>query len=234
MSLSPTKASLKTPLRAVVFDAYGTLLDLHGAMQRHAAKLPPDWERLSQEWRNKQLEYTWIRTLTGPTQHTDFWQITKDSLQFVAARHRITDPAVLEALLDAYRHLPAFPDVAPTLQALRTAGIKTAILSNGEPGMLASAVQSANLAPLLDAVLSVEDVGVFKPHPKVYGIAATALGLPLDQMGFVSSNPWDAQAAHHAGFHVFWCNRSNQPEEYNLLSKATPISGLAELPALVT
>lgn len=220
-------------LEAVVFDAYGTLLDVHGAMQRHAAQLPPDWERISQEWRQKQLEYTWIRTLTGPTRHADFWQVTQDSLAFVAARHRITEPAVLQALLAAYRQLPAYPDAAPMLAALRAAGIRTAILSNGEPAMLEEAVETAGLAPLLDAVLSVEDVARFKPHPSVYGIAANALGLPPERMGFVSSNAWDAQAAAVAGFRVFWCNRTHQPEEYGLQAAATVMSGLAELPALV-
>lgn len=220
-------------VKAVVFDAYGTLLDVHGAMARHAERLPPDWERISAEWRQKQLEYTWIHTLTGPQQHRDFWQITQDSLHFVAARHRITDSAVLDALLSAYRQLPAYPDAAPVLTALRARGIRTAILSNGEPGMLAEAVETAGLAPLLDAVLSVEEAGVFKPHPQVYGLAASALGLSLPQMGFVSSNAWDAQAAGAAGFRVFWCNRVGQPEEYGLGSSATVMGGLRELDGLV-
>ncbi len=220
-------------LRAVVFDAYGTLLDVHGAMQAHADRLPPDWERISNEWRLKQLEYTWIQTLTGPSKHTDFWQVTKDSLAFVAAKNRITDPAVHEALLDAYRKLPAYPDAAPALQALRAAGLRTAILSNGEPGMLQDAVEAAGLSSALDAVLSVETVGKFKPDPDVYGIAATALGLDYGQMGFVSSNAWDAQAAAAAGFRVFWCNRSGQPEEYGLAGSATVMSTLGELAAQV-
>lgn len=222
-----------SPLEAVVFDAYGTLLDVHGAMQRHAAKLPPDWERISAEWRQKQLEYTWISALTRPSHHRDFWRITRDSLDFVAARHGITDPDVLAALLAAYRQLPAFPDAAPMLQALRGRGLRTAILSNGEPGMLHEAVEAAGLAPLLDAVLSVEDVGVFKPHPSVYSLASSAFGLSFPQMGFVSSNAWDAQAAGAAGFRVFWCNRSGQPEEYGLGQSATVMSGLADLPRLL-
>ena len=222
-----------SPLKAVVFDAYGTLLDVHGAMQRHAAKLPPDWERISVEWRQKQLEYTWVSTLTGPSHHRDFWQITKDSLAFVAARHRITDPDVLAGLLAAYRQLPAYPDAAPMLRALRARGLRTAILSNGEPGMLHEAVDAAGIASLLDAVLSVEDVRVFKPDPRVYGLAASTFGLSLPQMGFVSSNAWDAQAAAAAGFQVFWCNRSGQPEEYGLGQSATVMQGLADLPGLL-
>ena len=220
-------------LKGVVFDAYGTLLDVHGAMQRHADLLPPDWERISQEWRTKQLEYSWVHTLTGPGQHRDFWRITQDSLAFVAARHRITEPAVLDALLAAYRVLPAYGDAVATLTALRDRGIKTAILSNGEPGMLRDAVEAAGLAGLLDAVLSIEDVGVFKPDPRVYGLAEKALGLSFAQMGFVSSNAWDAQAAVVTGFRVFWCNRSGQPGEYGLEASATVMSGLADLPALL-
>ena len=220
-------------LQAVVFDAYGTLLDVHGAMQAHAGRLPPDWERISNEWRLKQLEYTWVQTLTGPSKHTDFWQITKDSLAFVAARNRVTEPAVQAALLDAYRTLPAYPDAGPALQALRAAGLRTAILSNGEPGMLQDALEAAGIASALDAVLSVETIGTFKPDPRVYGIAATALGLDYGQMGFVSSNAWDAQAAASAGFRVFWCNRGGLPEEYGLGGSATIISTLEELAAQV-
>ncbi|HYZ61108.1 MAG TPA: haloacid dehalogenase type II [Acetobacteraceae bacterium] len=220
-------------LEAVVFDAYGTLLDVHAAMQRHADKLPPDWERISAEWRQKQLEYTWVRTLTGPGQHRGFWQLTQEALDFVAARHRITDKEVRAQLLAAYRELPAYPDSRQTLAALRGRGLKTAILSNGEPGMLEDAVRAAGLVALLDAVISVEEAGVFKPDPRVYALVERHLGRPLSRMGFVSSNAWDAQAAAHAGFRVFWCNRQGLPHEYGLESLATTIATLADLePAL--
>ncbi len=221
-------------VEAVVFDAYGTLLDVHGAMLRHAEALPPDWERISAEWRIKQLEYSWIAALTGPAHHRDFWALTKDALDYVAARHRITDPAVLEALLDAYRELPAYPDAKPMLQALRRRGLKTAILSNGEPGMLASAVKAAGLQDLLDAVISIEDVKIYKPDARVYPLAEKHLGLKIPQMGFVSSNAWDAQGAVAAGFRVFWCNRSGNPHEYGLDHSATTISGLDELEAALS
>lgn len=220
-------------IKAVVFDAYGTLLDVHAAMARHAESLPPDWERISAEWRAKQLEYSWVRTLTGPTHHRDFWQITQDALAFVAARHRIADPAVLAQLLDAYRRLPAYADAAPVLEALRARGMRTGVLSNGEPGMLADAVGAARLAPLLDAVLSVEDVGVFKPDIAVYEMMVGRFGLPAAEIGFVSSNAWDAQGAAAFGCRVFWCNRGGAPEEYGLGRTATAIAGLAELPALL-
>jgi 2-haloacid dehalogenase len=216
---------------AVVFDAYGTLLDVHAAMARHAARLPPDWERISAEWRTKQLEYTWVRTLTGPDQHRDFWQLTRDALDYVATRHRITDPDVRAALLDAYRSLPAYPDARPALSRLRGLGLKTAILSNGEPGMLASAVTAAGLGSLLDAVISIEDAGVFKPDRRVYSLAEQRLGPPLNRMAFVSSNAWDAQAAAHNGMRVFWCNRAGNPVEYGLDTSAAAIAGLDELEA---
>lgn len=220
-------------VQAVVFDAYGTLLDVHGAMARHADLLPPDWERISAEWRAKQLEYTWVRSLTGPTQHKDFWQVTQDALAFVAARHRFGDADVLGQLMDAYRSLPAYPDAEGTLLALRAAGLRTAILSNGEPGMLADAVSAARLGPLLDAVLSVEDTGVFKPDPRVYTLPTTAFDLPMERMAFVSSNAWDAQAAAAAGYRVFWCNRAGLPEEYGLGASATLLQDLSALPDLL-
>ncbi len=220
-------------VKAVVFDAYGTLLDVHGAMARHADALPPDWERISAEWRAKQLEYTWITSLTGPDRHRDFWALTEAAFDFVAARHGITDPAVRRVLLDAYRVLPAYADAASCLQGLRRRGIRAAILSNGEPAMLAEAVAASGLETLLEAVISVEELGVFKPDPRVYALAERRLGLPLQSMGFVSSNAWDAQGAARAGFRVFWCNRAGLPHEYGLQATAMTIGGLAELEAAI-
>lgn len=218
-------------LEAVVFDAYGTLLDVHAAMQRHADALPPDWERISAEWRSKQLEYTWIASLTGPDQYRDFWALTKAALDYVAARHRITEPSVRAALLEAYRVLPAYPDAAPALAALRERGLKTAILSNGTADMLQAAVAGSGLRDLLDAVISVEEVSVFKPDPRVYGLTEWRLGATPPRMAFVSGNAWDAQGAARAGFRVFWCNRGGNPHEYGLETSATTIGGLAELEA---
>ena len=216
-------------VRAYVFDAYGTLFDVHGAMRRHAALLPPDWERISAEWRAKQLEYTWVLSLTGPCHHRDFWQLTQASLDWVCASHGITDPAVRAALLGAYRNLPAYPEVADALRALRGGGVRTALFSNGEPSMLDDAVRAAGLDGLLDAVISVEAAGVFKPDPRVYALVPDRLGLPVGEMAFVSSNAWDAQAAGAAGFQVAWCNRAGLPDEYGLLANATAIRDLAEL-----
>ena len=220
-------------IRAVVFDAYGTLLDVHGAMAAHAARLPPNWERISAEWRGKQLEYTWVRSLTGPAHHRDFWRVTADALDHVCARHGIADAALRAALLDAYRHLPTYAEVPAVLHALRERGLRTAILSNGEPSMLDDAVRAAGLAELLDAVLSVEPLGVFKPDPRVYGLAAERFGLAFREMAFVSSNAWDAQAAAHAGFRTIWCNRAGLPAEYGLAGLAETVRELSGLPALL-
>lgn len=214
-------------IKAAVFDAYGTLLDVHAAMARHAERLGPDWQRISAEWRTKQIEYTWVRSLAGPAQHRDFWTLTQEALAFVAQRHGITDPGLLADVLAAYRRLDAYPEVPALLASLRDQGVVRAILSNGEPGMLDDAVQSAGIATLLDAVLSVEDVGVFKPDPRVYRLVTERFGLSRDEVRFYSSNPWDAFGALTFGFHVFWVNRANQPDEYGLRGRVTELSSLA-------
>ncbi len=218
-------------IEAVVFDAYGTLLDVHAAMQRHAEALPPDWERISIEWRNKQLEYTWITTLTGSSHYRDFWALTEAALDFVLSRHRMSDPAVRGALLETYRTLPAYPDAKPMLTALRARGLKTAILSNGEPKMLDAAVTAAGIKDLLDAVISVDLIKTYKPSAPVYALSERMVGVAPAQTGFVSSNAWDAQGAAAAGFQVFWCNRAGYPAEYGLDRDATVIDGLADLEA---
>jgi 2-haloacid dehalogenase len=217
-------------IRAVIFDAYGTLLDVHAAMSRHAARLGPDWQRISADWRTKQIEYTWVRSLAGPNEHRDFWRLTEEALAWTAARHGITDATVLTDVLLAYRHLDPYPEVHTVLRLLRDKGLPRAILSNGEPAMLREAVNSAGLDHLLDAVLSAESVGVFKPDPKVYQLAGKQFGLAGSQMAFVSSNPWDAFGAHAFGFKVFWINRMGVPAEYGLHGNATELSDLSTLP----
>jgi len=217
-------------IRAVIFDAYGTLLDVHAAMSRHAARLGPDWQRISADWRTKQIEYTWVRSLAGPAQHRDFWHLTEEALAWTAARHGIADAALLADVLLAYRHLDPYPEVPPVLRLLRDKGLPRAILSNGEPGMLRDAVHSAGLDHLLDAVLSAESVGIFKPDPKVYQLAGKQFGLAGSQMAFVSSNPWDAFGAHAFGFKVFWINRIGAPAEYGLHGHVTELSDLSTLP----
>jgi 2-haloacid dehalogenase len=217
-------------IRAAVFDAYGTLLDVHAAMARYADRLGADWQRMSSDWRAKQIEYTWVRSLAGPPHHRDFWRLTQEALAYVAQRHGITDTALLADVLAAYRRLGAYSEVPAMLGALREKGVARAILSNGEPGMLSDAVRSAGIAELLDDVLSVEAVGVYKPDPRVYRLAVNRFRLPPDAIGFCSSNPWDAFGASAFGFRVFWVNRTGQPDEYGLRGTVTELADLAALP----
>jgi 2-haloacid dehalogenase len=219
-----------TEIDAVVFDAYGTLLDVHAAMARHARQLGPNWQRISADWRQKQLEYSWVRSLAGPPHHRDFWRLTEEALAWTAAHHGISDRAVLADVLAAYRALDAYPEAPAVLRRIRASGARTAILSNGEPGMLADATRSAGLDQLLDHILSIETVGVFKPDPRVYRLAENALDLPAARMAFVSSNPWDAFGARSFGFRVFWINRSGLPPEYELPEVATELPDLTALP----
>ncbi|MBW8270546.1 haloacid dehalogenase type II [Caldovatus aquaticus] len=218
---------------AVIFDAYGTLLDVHAATARHAARLGPHWRTISAEWRQKQLEYTWVRSLAGPAHHENFFLCTRDALDYVFARHGIADAALREDLLRAYRRLDAYPEVPAVLRALRAAGVPVAILSNGAPGMLAEACEAAGIAALLDAVLSVEEVGVFKPDPRVYRLAVRHFGAEPEEMAFVSANPWDAQAALANGFRAVRVNRADDPDEYALRGAGVPeLRDLAPLPGL--
>ena len=216
--------------RVAVFDAYGTLLDVDAAMRAHAARLGPDWQHISQEWRFKHLEYTWVRSLAGPATHRDFWLLAQDSLAAVAARHGIADSALLDDVLRSYRRLDAFPEVPETLRGLKAKGIARAILSNGEPAMLAEAAQAAGIAGLLDDMMSVESVGVYKPDPRVYRLASERFGVPAAEVAFFSSNPWDAFGARSFGFQVFWVNRTGQPDEYGLRGGVTELRDLRDLP----
>jgi len=215
---------------AVIFDAYGTLLNVHAAMARHADRLGPAWQAISADWRAKQIEYTWVRSLAGPSHHRDFWRLTEEALAWTAARHRITDAALLADVLQAYRVLDAYPEVPAMLRRLGEMGIPRAILSNGDPGMLNQAVQAAGIAVELDAVLSIEAVGVYKPDPRVYRLAADCFGGDAAKMAFVSSNPWDAFGAACFGFQVWWVNRTGVPAEYDLHALATETTDLASLP----
>jgi 2-haloacid dehalogenase len=220
-------------VKAVIFDAYGTLLDVHAAMARHADRLGPDWQRISQDWRVKQLEYSWIRTLLGEAHYRDFFALTREALDFVAARHGIADAALLDDVMQAYRVLDAYPEVVPMLRALRARGKKTAILSNGEPGMLADAVRAAGIDDLLDAVISVDSLRRYKVSPGVYALPGEEFGLETSEMAFLSSNPWDAFGAHQHGYAVHWVNRSRQPNEYGLRESVPELTDLSALPDML-
>ena len=191
-----------------VFDAYGTLFDVDGAA-RQAAEDDPSltaiWPTLSFDWRRKQLEYSWMRCVTG--EHADFWQVTSDALDWAAERHGVRDTA---RLLDLYRRLPAYPEAAEVLRQLRARG-QSAIFSNGSPQMLEDAVSSAGLAPHLDALLSVESAGRFKPAAESYRVVTEHFGLAPDEITFVSSNGWDIYGAAAFGFDTAWVNRAGLP-----------------------
>ena len=216
--------------RVAVFDAYGTLLDVNAAMRAHAERLGPDWQRISGEWRAKHLEYTWVRSMVGPAQHCDFWRLARDSLAVVAARHDISDAGLLADVLGSYRRLDAYPEVPDTMRKLKSNGIARAILSNGEPTMLAEAAEAAGISDLLDDILSVERVGVYKPDPRVYRLATDRFGVPASEVAFFSSNPWDAFGARSFGFQVFWVNRAGQPDEYGLRGSVRELRDLSDPP----
>ncbi len=223
-------------IRACVFDAYGTMFDYASAAARCRDELGEDFARLTQLWRDKQLQYTWLRAVQG--KHADFWRVTGDALDFALEtlgmeKPGIGTPALRERLMNLYLTLDAFPEVPEVLRRLRAAGLKTAILSNGSPRMLQSAVEGAGLAGLLDAVLSVEEVGVYKPHPKVYQLAVDRLGIEPGAIAFQSSNAWDAYAASAFGMRVVWCNRYGQRPERLPGRPDAEVASLAALPDLV-
>src|SRR6266852_3580753 len=192
-------------IRACVFDAYGTLFDFNSAARQAADTLGTSWQALSDLWRSKQLQYTWLRSLMG--RHIDFWKLTGDALDYAMASLKIDDPALRERLMSLYLALDAYPEVAEMLRSLAASGRRRAILSNGAPAMLEAAVSNARIGDLLDAVLSVEEVGIYKPDPRVYQLAVSRLDVAAHEICFVSSNSWDAYAAKAFGMRVAWCNR---------------------------
>ena len=196
---------------ACVFDAYGTLLDFNAAVAQRRDRIGEDADRLSALWRQKQLEYSWLRSLMD--RHADFWAVTADALDFAMASLGLADRDLRDDLLGLYRTLAPYPEVVDTLKTIRNAGIRTAILSNGEPTMLDDAVRAAGLAPLIDAIYSVEQIGIFKPHPSVYRIAVDDLKRKPEQIAFQSANGWDIAGAASFGFTTVWINRTGATEE---------------------
>ena len=218
-------------IQACVFDAYGTLFDFASAAAR-CAEVPEDRRAaLTALWRDKQLQYAWLRTLEN--RYADFWQVTADALDFALESLDLETPSLRERLMDLYLGLEPFAEVPGVLATLREAGFKTAILSNGSPPMLKALVERARLDTMFDAVLSADAVGVFKTHPKVYQYALDSLGLPAGAISFQSSNAWDAHGASDFGMRVVWCNRYGQRRERLPGSPDFEIRTLAELPALL-
>ena len=201
----------KLPVKACVFDAYGTLFDVHAPAAALASELGERGPAISATWRTKQLEYTWLRSLMG--RYADFAQVTADALDFSLAAHGLGGSPVRERLLSLYTSLAAYPDAAACLQAAKAAGARTGILSNGSPAMLAAAVTSAKLGALLDYILSVDTVRIYKPSPEVYKLAPNAFGVEPPQIAFVSANGWDCAGAATYGFRVIHVNRFGQADE---------------------
>ena len=196
---------------ACVFDAYGTLFDVAAAAVQCRDALGDKADELSVLWRTRQLEYTWLRSLMQ--EYVEFRQVTGDGLDYAMAALGIEDDALRQRLMDIYMRLDAYPEVKDVLSALKAGGIKTAVLSNGSPEMLSSAVDNAGIADLLDDVFSVDSIGVYKPHPSVYQMAVDGLGVDAARICFMSSNAWDTAGGANFGYRVVWVNRFGQPQE---------------------
>ncbi|GBF28097.1 (S)-2-haloacid dehalogenase 4A [bacterium MnTg02] len=197
--------------KAYIFDAYGTLFDVHSAAGRLKDEIGPNADKLSQIWRDKQLQYTWIRALTG--RHMNFESVTAAGLDFAIEAVGSVPEGIREKLLDAYMTLDAYPEVRDVLTALKNAGARLAILSNGTPNMLEAAVRSSQIGDLLDANISIEQAGIYKPSPKVYQLGVDTFSVPASEMSFQSSNRWDIAGAHAFGYRTMWINRTGQPDE---------------------
>jgi len=182
---------------------------------------------LSELWRAKQLEYTWIRSLSA--RYVSFWQLTEESLDYALATIAPDHRSLRNTILEAYRDLDAYSDAASALASLRSTGIKTAILSNGDAAMLERAVSSAHLGGMFDALLSVETIGVYKTDPAAYRLVEQHMGVSPKATAFVSSNRWDIAGAKVAGFHCIWLNRLSRADEYTDMAPAAVIQSLAEL-----
>jgi 2-haloacid dehalogenase len=210
-----------------VFDAYGTLFNVHAAIARFRAQAGPEADRMSETWRAKQLEYSW--TLTLADRYTDFWTLTERALDYSLTRFPSVDKALRPKLLEAYFKLDAFPDARAALAALKAKGHKTGILSNGSPNMLKGAVDAANVGADLDGVLSVDALKMFKPRPEVYGLVTDHYKCKPAEVTFVSSNRWDVMASVSVGFRGLWINRGKMPDEYFDFPPQQELTDLNEL-----
>ena len=222
-------------IKACVFDAYGTLFDVAAAAREAAAEpgrqeFAAVWQTVANDWRLKQLQYTWLRALADA--HTDFWEVTQNGLDWALEASGLDDPELRERLLALYWELSAYPEVPDMLASLKSAGFATAILSNGSPDMLDGAVKSAGLGEVLDDVLSVQDVGIFKPHRSVYQMVPDRFNCAPEEILFVSSNGWDAAAAAGFGFRCVWANRSGEPMDRLPWTPDKVLSDLVPIPEI--
>jgi 2-haloacid dehalogenase len=223
-----TETDAPPGLEACAFDAYGTLFDFASAVMRHRDEIGTEAAAVSALWRTKQVEYTWQRSLRGD--YADFWHITGDALDYALAAHGITDAALRSRLMEAYFTLDAFPEVGDVLSRMQGKGLKLAILSNGSPSMLIAAVRHNDLYARFEKLLSVDAVGVYKPHPDAYRLAVDHFRLPAERIAFVSANGWDAAGGAHFGFRVAWVNRAGAPPEQLSGSPEWEIPSLDALP----
>ncbi|WP_114010154.1 haloacid dehalogenase type II [Cohaesibacter intestini] len=216
------------PCSIFVFDAYGTLFDVHSAVRRHGDRLGPDAQAFSDLWRLKQLEYSWIYALME--RYVDFWALTERALDFTFSKYPEVDRAVRGDLLAAYEELDAYEEVRTILEQLKGSGKELAILSNGSPAMLSSAVERNGLGDLFDHVLSVDGIRTFKTKPATYDLVTTAFRCFPSAVSFQSSNRWDIAGASAYGFQTVWINRTGQPDEYRDFS---PLAQLKDLTGLL-
>ncbi len=215
---------------AYVFDAYGTLFDVHAAVRKHAQRLGPDAQRLSSIWREKQLEYSWVRALMG--QYLDFWELTQQGLDTAFALVPSADTSLRDDLLNAYWTLDCYPEVPQVLTDLKAGGAKIAILSNGSPPMLEAAAKAAGLTDLFDEIFSVDALKTFKTDPRVYEMVTTQFRIYPEDISFQSSNRWDIAGAAAFGFRTVWMNRMGMPDEYKDLAPKAVLADLKGLAAL--
>ena len=215
-----------SPIRGYVFDAYGTLFDVHSVVEA-GREVTSDPATLSATWRQKQLEYTWLRALMGA--YVDFWVVTESALRYTIRRLGLsaTEDQV-RRLMEAYLALACFPEVAAALE--RLAGRPRAVLSNGAPKMLEAAVTGSGLTGHLEHVISVDRVKTYKPSPRVYALGPETLGIPAGELLFVSSNGWDVAGAKAFGYRVAWCNRTGAPEEELGVRADVVVGTLDQLP----
>lgn len=219
-------------IKACVFDAYGTLFDVHAPMRKLAPEIGDRAEDVSKLWRQKQLEYSWLRSLMGV--HADFWHVTGDALDYALEHFGISEPGLRDEIMALYLKLDAYPDAAAALEAVKAKGKLTAILSNGSPAMLEAAVRHAGLEKLFNMVLSVEEVGIYKPSRRVYRHAMQKLQIhEASAICFVSANTWDAQGAAHFGFQVLRVNRFGLKDDRIPGRPAALVQDLSELVRMV-
>ena len=217
------------PIRSILFDVYGTLLDVHSAIAQAGKDLGAASDAVSRLWRQKQLEYTWVWSLRG--QYRSFRDLTEAALDFALTAHDIKSEALRSRLLLAYERLDPFPEVAEALNALRKRGLRLAALSNGDPDMLEAGLQAAGIRASLDAVLSVAPLRIFKPDRRVYEMGRAWADAPAGEIAFVSANAWDAGGAAGFGFRTFWIDRAGQPREYDIDRHTMIVASLRDLAA---